>query len=97
MKTTIKLLLCVLISFAAHAQKKKPNIVFIMSDDHAVSAVSAYNDWLAALAPTPNIDRIADEGMLMHATYNTNSICGCLLYTSPSPRDGLLSRMPSSA
>ena len=76
MKTTINLLFCVLISFVAHAQKKKPNIVFIMSDDHAVSAVSAYNDWLAALAPTPNIDRIADEGMLMHATYNTNSICG---------------------
>jgi arylsulfatase A-like enzyme len=76
MKTTINLLFCVLISFVAQAQKKKPNIVFIMSDDHAVSAVSAYNDWLAALAPTPNIDRIASEGMLMHATYNTNSICG---------------------
>ena len=76
MKTTINLLFCLLISFLAQAQKKQPNIVFIMSDDHAVSAVSAYNDWLAALAPTPNIDRIADEGMLMHATYNTNSICG---------------------
>ena len=76
MKTTINLLFCLLISFVAQAQKKQPNIVFIMSDDHAVSAVSAYNDWLAALAPTPNIDRIADEGMLMHATYNTNSICG---------------------
>ncbi len=76
MKTIINLLFCLLISFVAQAQKKQPNIVFIMSDDHAVSAVSAYNDWLAALAPTPNIDRIADEGMLMHATYNTNSICG---------------------
>ncbi|MBT5788635.1 MAG: sulfatase-like hydrolase/transferase, partial [Flavobacteriaceae bacterium] len=76
MKTTINLFFCVLISFIAQAQKKQPNIVFIMSDDHAVSAVSAYNDWLAALAPTPNIDRIANEGMLMHATYNTNSICG---------------------
>ena len=59
MKTTINLFFCVLISFIAQAQKKQPNIVFIMSDDHAVSAVSAYNDWLAALAPTPNIDRIA--------------------------------------
>ena len=76
MKTIINLLFCLLISFVAQAQKKQPNIVFIMSDDHAVSAVSAYNDWLAVLAPTPNIDRIADEGMLMHATYNTNSICG---------------------
>lgn len=76
MKITIQLLLCLLIPFVAQAQKKQPNIVFIMSDDHAVSAVSAYNDWLAVLAPTPNIDRIANEGMLMHATYNTNSICG---------------------
>ena len=58
------------------AESTPPNIVFIMSDDHAVSAVSAYQDWLAEVAPTPNIDRIADEGMLMHATYNTNSICG---------------------
>jgi arylsulfatase A-like enzyme len=57
-------------------QEKSPNIIFIMSDDHAVSAVSAYKDWLATLAPTPNIDRIANNGMLMHATYNTNSICG---------------------
>lgn len=55
---------------------KPPNIIFIMSDDHAVSAVSAYKDWLSQAAPTPNIDRIAKEGMLMHAAYNTNSICG---------------------
>ena len=54
----------------------RPNIVFIMSDDHAVSAVSAYKDWLAQLAPTPNIDRIAENGMLMTKTFNTNSICG---------------------
>ena len=54
----------------------RPNIVFIMSDDHAVSAVSAYDDWLSEIAPTPNIDRIADNGMLMTRTFNTNSICG---------------------
>ena len=55
---------------------KQPNIVFIMADDHAVAAISAYEDWLAEIAPTPNIDRIANNGMLMHNTYNTNSICG---------------------
>lgn len=55
---------------------ERPNIVFIMSDDHAVSAVSAYNDWLSKVAPTPNIDRIAENGMLMTRTFNTNSICG---------------------
>ena len=55
---------------------ERPNIVFIMSDDHAVSAVSAYKDWLSKVAPTPNIDRIAENGMLMTRTFNTNSICG---------------------
>ena len=60
-----------------YSQKEnKPNIIFIMSDDHAVSAVSAYKDWLASSAPTPNIDRIANEGMIMNRTFNTNSICG---------------------
>jgi len=61
---------------SSNKEDKPPNIVFIMSDDHAVSAVSAYNDWLAKSAPTPNIDRIAHEGMLMNKTFNTNSICG---------------------
>ena len=50
-----------------------PNIIFIMADDHAAKAISAYGE---GINKTPNIDRIADEGMLMHATYNTNSICG---------------------
>jgi len=69
----------ILFVFNVNSSTKKdnpPNIVFIMSDDHAVSAVSAYNDWLAKSAPTPNIDRIANEGMLMNSTFNTNSICG---------------------
>ena len=43
-------------------QKEKaeqPNIIYIMSDDHAYQAISAYGGPLAELAPTPNIDRIA--------------------------------------
>ena len=40
---------------------KKPNILFIMSDDHAYQAISAYDD---KLIETPNIDRIANEGIL---------------------------------
>ena len=39
---------------------QRPNIVFIMSDDHAYQAISAYSD---KLIQTPNIDRIANEGM----------------------------------
>lgn len=50
----------------------KPNIVFIMSDDHAYQAISAYND---KLIHTPNIDRIAEDGMLFTNASVTNSIC----------------------
>ncbi len=52
-----------------------PNIVFIFSDDHAYQALSAYGGRLAAVAPTPNIDRLAQEGMLFQHCYVTNSIC----------------------
>ena len=52
--------------------KKRPNIVFIMSDDHAYQAISAYNN---SLIQTPNIDRIAQEGMLFTNASVTNSIC----------------------
>lgn len=56
--------------------KKRPNIVFIISDDHAYQAISAYGGRLAEVAPTPNIDRIAKEGMLFENCLVTNSICG---------------------
>ncbi|MFC5683126.1 sulfatase family protein [Flavobacterium sp. MAHUQ-51] len=51
---------------------QKPNIVFIMSDDHAYQAISAYDN---KLIQTPNIDRIAKEGMLFTNACVTNSIC----------------------
>ncbi|SFZ93590.1 Arylsulfatase A [Flaviramulus basaltis] len=55
---------------------KKPNIIFIMTDDHASQTISAYNDIYKDVAPTPNIDRLAKEGMLFLNTFCTNSICG---------------------
>lgn len=55
---------------------KQPNIIFIMSDDHAYQAISAYGGPLAKLAPTPNIDRISKGGMLFNRCLVTNSICG---------------------
>ncbi|WP_150451123.1 sulfatase family protein [Arenibacter lacus] len=54
------------------AKEKQPNIIFIMSDDHAYQAISAYSD---KLIQTPNIDRIANEGMLFTNATVTNSIC----------------------
>ncbi len=55
--------------------KKKPNIVFLFTDDHASQAISAYGGRLADIAPTPNIDRLANEGMRFDKCYVTNSIC----------------------
>ncbi len=52
--------------------KDRPNIIFIMSDDHAYQAISAYSD---KLIQTPNIDRIAKGGMLFTNASVTNSIC----------------------
>ena len=49
-----------------------PNILFIMSDDHAYQAISAYSD---KLMQTPNIDRIAKEGAIFTRATVTNSIC----------------------
>lgn len=57
-------------------ETKKPNILFIMTDDHALSAISAYNGFLTNVAPTPNIDRIANEGVRFDNMFCTNSICG---------------------
>ena len=52
-----------------------PNIVFILSDDHGWQSVSAYGD-SRHLIQTPNIDRIASEGMRFDRCLVTNSICG---------------------
>lgn len=57
------------------AGQERPNILFIMADDHACNAISAYGGRLAEVAPTPNIDRIANEGIRLNRCYVTNSIC----------------------
>ncbi len=55
------------------AQNNRPNIIFILSDDHAYQAISAYGNRLVS---TPNIDRIAREGALLMNNVVANSICG---------------------
>ena len=57
------------------APQKKPNILYIMSDDHAAHAIGAYGSRLAKLNPTPTLDRLAREGMLFENCFCTNSIC----------------------
>jgi len=60
---------------ASGEKQGRPNILFIMSDDHTSQAISAYGGILADVCPTPNIDRIANEGMLFENCFVTNSIC----------------------
>ncbi len=77
------LLLCILFGVSCKSEKpgnpienKRPNILFIMADDHAIQALSAYGHPIGKLAPTPNIDKLAKEGALFTHSYVTNSICG---------------------
>ncbi|NVJ89068.1 MAG: sulfatase [Flavobacteriaceae bacterium] len=57
-------------------KKTKPNIIFILSDDHATQAITAYNNRFKGFADTPNIDKIAKEGALLTNAFSTNAICG---------------------
>ncbi len=82
MKYLLIQLLALLIACSALAEKKppvvsksKPNILFIMSDDHTWQAVGAYESRFSKLNPTPTIDRLASEGMVFDNAFCTNSIC----------------------
>jgi arylsulfatase A-like enzyme len=74
MKKPITIILVIIFAFfyACQKQPERPNIIFIMSDDHAFQAISAYG---SVLNETPNIDRIAQEGMIFQNAFVTNSIC----------------------
>lgn len=63
--------LCCFLSLGVFAERK-PNILIIISDDHAYQSISAYG---SRLMQTPNIDRIAREGVLFNRAFVTNSIC----------------------
>jgi arylsulfatase A-like enzyme len=67
----------------------RPNVVFIFADDHAYQAVGAYG---SGLNETPNIDRLAKEGVRFNRCYVTNSICGpsraCILTGKYSHKNG---------
>jgi arylsulfatase A-like enzyme len=67
--------LAILLSLAGTAAAQsasRPNIVFIMSDDHAAHAIGAYG---SRVNRTPNIDRLAREGAILRNVFATNSIC----------------------
>lgn len=59
----------------AQPSDSKPNILFIMSDDHTTQAIGAYESRLERLNPTPTLDKLAEQGMLFKNAFVTNSIC----------------------
>jgi arylsulfatase A-like enzyme len=65
---------CSCIGFAAYdaTGAQRPNILYIMSDDHAAHAISAYG---SVVNQTPNLDRLAKEGMRFERCFAVNSIC----------------------
>src|SRR5215213_7850892 len=67
------LVLAIAATKAHAASSSQPNILFIMADDHGYQAISAYGSKINA---TPNIDRLAKEGMRFDRCFVTNSICG---------------------
>ena len=74
--------LCALLALAAMArpsfaaENQRPNIVFFFADDHAYQALGAYGGYLKDVVRTPNLDRLASQGMLFRRCFVTNSICG---------------------
>ncbi|MBK8980126.1 MAG: sulfatase [Planctomycetes bacterium] len=61
---------------AAQEAPRRPNVLFVFSDDHAVSAIGAYRGRFASLDPTPRIDALARQGVLFRNSFCTNSLCG---------------------
>lgn len=70
---TMRLLILLLLFPVSSFAQQRPNIIYIMSDDHDADAISAYNKKFIS---TPNIDRLAKEGMLFKKNFVANSICG---------------------
>ena len=68
--------MALLLSPACAVAADRPNILFIFTDDHAPHAIGAYDGWLKDVNPTPNIDKLARQGMLFQNSFCTNSICG---------------------
>ncbi len=75
MRLPLILMTFLLLQASWGAAQERPNILYIMSDDHAAHAIGAYGSRLAKLNPTPTIDRLAKEGMLFENAFCTNSIC----------------------
>ena len=105
MNTPLSLAFLILLTVASLLQattQSKPNIIFIMSDDHTSQAVGVYGGRLAALNPTPTIDALAAEGVVLENAFAHNAICtpsrACIMTGQYSAINGCLTlkeRLPA--
>lgn len=86
-----------LIASSKQSEQKRPNILYIMSDDHSYQTISAYG---YNLNQTPNIDRLANEGLRFNRCFVTNSICGpsraCIITGKYSHKNGYYDNLHNS-
>src|SRR3982751_3318556 len=84
------------VALAATQSASPPNILYIMADDHAAHAISAYG---SKINRTPNLDRLAREGMRFDNAFVTNALCGpsraCLLTGKYSHANGFMDNAPN--
>jgi arylsulfatase A-like enzyme len=82
-----------LASLGCRQEQPRPNILFVFADDHAAHAVSSYG---SVINRTPNIDRLASEGMLFENAFVTNSICAPSRATILTGQYGHLNGVPTN-
>ncbi len=89
MKQALTVLPLLTLAAQAMAQQQRPNIVYIMTDDHTAQMMSCYGN---SYMQTPNLDRIAQEGVLFRHSYVANSLSGpsraCMITGKHSHKNG---------
>lgn len=75
LKNIGSIIIIALVCFSCSQDNSQPNILYIMSDDHCERAIGVYGGRLASLNPTPNLDKLAYDGMIFNNVFCTNSIC----------------------
>ncbi len=75
MNNRLAVCLLTLVTVMGVVAQDRPNVLFIMSDDHTAQAVGAYATVLKPLNPTPTLDKLAAEGMVFENAFCSNSIC----------------------
>ena len=75
MNNRLAVCLLTLVTDISVAAQDRPNVLFIMSDDHTAQSLGAYATVLKPLNPTPTLDKLATEGMVFENAFCSNSIC----------------------